>query len=416
MQKTWWILLLALVVVGCASSPLLEGIKIYRREWYEKHDPEVLMKWRELAEKEVTQRPQSAMGWFYFGEAYINLGEQKSNVDTMIKGAKLVNKAFQTDSIKVLKHLRQHGEAYWSIFRRFTNQMIEREDYRMAKAFLHIAFKIIPDRAENYTMQGLIALEDGDTSQAVLSYQKAIELNPQDPYPYGYLGRIYSLRGETDSAFRYYAITDSLMEARVDSMVTMIVPDRPLEETRDPVVKASILVEEKRDEEAKKLLKPFGIENLKARKKLLKRLTDIRYDLANLIFQMGVDEFKQKNYQEALTRFEKVVKIQPKHQGAWFQGGICKYQLKDYSGAEANFRYLTILRDDDFRYWFYLGASIAQQERYRDAIEPFERAAELNPKNPDTYRNLALIYSKIGEKKKAVEYYKKAQEVEKGGK
>ena len=418
MQKVWLISVLMLVIIGCASSPTIEAIKIYRVQWYETRDVKILNKWKTLAEKETRERPDNFIGWFYLGEAYVNVGEQISNIDTMMKGTNLVKKAFGMDSIKVLKQLKQKAgqEAYWTLFKDAADRLIDKKDYKGAKDFLHIAFLILPDQPENFLLQGEVSLGIGDTSEAIRSYKKAIELDPKNPDSYGSLGSIFNQKGMRDSATYYFRICDSLTGPILDNVIKMIAPDRDLKEIRDPVIEASILIEKKMEEEAKKVLAPLGIKDLEPKKRLLNRLTNLRYDIGTTVFEMGLNEYQSENYQTAIKKFQQVLKFLPDHNGARFNLGLIYYQLKKYPEAEKEFSILSKRKLKDYRIWFYLGASIAQQERFHDAIDPFEKALEINPENPDIYRNLALVYSKTGEKNKAYEYFKKAQTLEKGGK
>ena len=55
-----------------------------------------------------------------------------------------------------------------------------------------------------------------------------------------------------------------------------------------------------------------------------------------------------------------------------------------------------------------LGNFLREKEEYKEAIKNFEKSIKLNPKNPQTYNNLGVVFIILGQKKLATTYFKKA--------
>ncbi|MCC6677960.1 MAG: tetratricopeptide repeat protein [Phycisphaerales bacterium] len=60
--------------------------------------------------------------------------------------------------------------------------------------------------------------------------------------------------------------------------------------------------------------------------------------------------------------------------------------------------------------WNNLGALLMARQNYRDAMQAFERAADLLPKDPRPYENLALCWYEMGYDDNALSYYRKSLE------
>jgi tetratricopeptide (TPR) repeat protein len=61
---------------------------------------------------------------------------------------------------------------------------------------------------------------------------------------------------------------------------------------------------------------------------------------------------------------------------------------------------------------FKMGYTLAQQERYEEAVEYFLESIEVDDENPFAYKELSLSYEKLGELEKAKEFYNKAKAID----
>ena len=74
----------------------------------------------------------------------------------------------------------------------------------------------------------------------------------------------------------------------------------------------------------------------------------------------------------------------------------------DWTGAEATWRKLTLSAPSDFRYWTSLGACLAHQNRFSEAIADYRKAISLRPKDAQTNLNLGLALFKTGRLAEAI--------------
>jgi tetratricopeptide (TPR) repeat protein len=74
----------------------------------------------------------------------------------------------------------------------------------------------------------------------------------------------------------------------------------------------------------------------------------------------------------------------------------------DWAGAEAAWRGLVRTSPKDYRYWTSLGACLAHQNRFAEAIEDYKKALAISPHDGQTNFNLGLAYFKLGNLERAI--------------
>jgi tetratricopeptide (TPR) repeat protein len=81
----------------------------------------------------------------------------------------------------------------------------------------------------------------------------------------------------------------------------------------------------------------------------------------------------------------------------------------DWTGAETVWRALVKNAPKDHRYWTSLGACLAHQDRFGEAVEDYKKALTISPRDGQTNFNLGLAYFKLGNLEKAITPLKAAE-------
>jgi tetratricopeptide (TPR) repeat protein len=81
---------------------------------------------------------------------------------------------------------------------------------------------------------------------------------------------------------------------------------------------------------------------------------------------------------------------------------VAQQQHGEWSDAEKTWRALTKASPGDYRYWTSLGACLAHEEHFDDAIAAYKKSLAINSKAPETQLNLGLAYFKLGQFEKAI--------------
>ncbi len=79
----------------------------------------------------------------------------------------------------------------------------------------------------------------------------------------------------------------------------------------------------------------------------------------------------------------------------------------DFDRALAIYSEAKINQPQNAEILFKMGYTMAQTERYEEALDYFQNSLEHDDENPFTYLEISKIYKKLGDDEKAQSYYKK---------
>jgi len=126
---------------------------------------------------------------------------------------------------------------------------------------------------------------------------------------------------------------------------------------------------------------------------------------AEELYATGIINLWARDYEEALSYFEEVVKKNPRNADAYFYIGVCNGKLGRYTEAAEAFK--QAIRDYAEAH-NYLGVAYAELGRYKEAVEAFKQAIHIEPDDANAHYNLGVTYVELGYHKRAVEAFKQA--------
>ncbi len=114
---------------------------------------------------------------------------------------------------------------------------------------------------------------------------------------------------------------------------------------------------------------------------------------------------RKNNYDETIELGEKLldskVSINDRYH-IYFMLSNAFNSLKNYSKAKDYINKAIDIRDSDYKAWTNLGLILSKQNAQKDAIKAFQKARELNPRDPNPIANEALSYFELNEFKKSL--------------
>jgi serine/threonine protein kinase/tetratricopeptide (TPR) repeat protein len=116
--------------------------------------------------------------------------------------------------------------------------------------------------------------------------------------------------------------------------------------------------------------------------------------------------------QGAMTRFHKVIKLDPQNVDAYSQLGLVFLKLEDYPNAMEAYQKIVELEPQNVNAYSQLGRVSLKLEDYPNAMGAYQKIAELEPQNVDAYSQLGLVFLKLEDYPKAMEAYQKTLELE----
>lgn len=123
------------------------------------------------------------------------------------------------------------------------------------------------------------------------------------------------------------------------------------------------------------------------------------------LLESGFDLMKDQRYHEALGVIRRVLDSDPSNWNAWYLAGQCCRFLGDLDGAIRHLSRAVALNVDSPPVFLALGIAFQMQGKWKESIDAFHRAIEIDPDYVLAYNSLALTQRKSGEYEKALHNY-----------
>ena len=356
MKKYLLPVIAVIFLASCATSPHKSSVKIYIQQNNFKKAVKEGQLW-------VKDEPQNPEAYLWLARAYIGIKDYE-------KAAENLEKVFKLDTQK--KYVSKFSQTEYLTFFNAGIKAYKEGKYDKAIEYLNYAIKINPKDPKAYLSLSSIYQKAGKSDKARESLKKVLELDPNNKQALYYLGLMEEVSGNTEEA-----------------------------------------------------------------KKHLEKLVSLDTTYARAYFELGVIYFKENNYEKAYENFIKAAKLDTTNANAWLNAGVSALNLKKYQKAIYAFNKYISYKPNDKTAWISLGEAYFEEavkdtnnineEYLKKAIDAFNEAKTLDPNNPDIYFFLGNTYKILGEidkdpaqrkiyKEKAIEMFKKEQELRKGGK
>lgn len=123
-----------------------------------------------------------------------------------------------------------------------------------------------------------------------------------------------------------------------------------------------------------------------------------------LLYCLEVSERLEKN----LAFFQRFTDDDPYSAVAWYNLGQAYYRLGDFDKAAAAFDYALLIDGKFYEAHGYLASTYVSQEKYREAIEEFNRSHPEGQPTPEALCNIGECHEKLREWDLARRFYQKA--------
>lgn len=136
---------------------------------------------------------------------------------------------------------------------------------------------------------------------------------------------------------------------------------------------------------------------------------------ARISFEMGYAYEKLKNYNDAIGYFNKTLDLNADYDLAYKERGTCYYRQKEYSKALQDFYSYAGLESNitDVNYYYRRGYCENESEMYNEAVVSLKKCVEIDSKYPDGYAELGYAYYKLKMNYEALGNYRTASSLDK---
>jgi tetratricopeptide (TPR) repeat protein len=271
---------------------------------------------------------------------------------------------------------------------------------------------IAPGDLENQLFLGTFYLMAGYPEKARIAWEKAVQLDPMNETATVYLAAYYTdrdpgkavefwerfLKEKPDSGGGYYQL--GIVQEKLGRMEKAKQSYEKAVEIGNGGMEAHLAL-------AQMYEKQNDMDN--AIKEYKQYIEDVPDNLTVLLYLGGL-YYRIKNYDAALKIFEDSIAISPKDTNIYYWIGLIAEEKKDWGLAV---KYFELLRKDEETTGVLIRLSYyySNLKDYASARKCLERAAVIDPANPNVYFLLGLSYFDLKKYGKAEKNFKKAIEL-----
>lgn len=247
------------------------------------------------------------------------------------------------------------------------------------------AYELEPDNLDVIINLANANDELGNYDLAIEGYNKALELDNKNALVYNNRGFSYFHKGEYENALNDYnkalSLSPKLAIAKYNK-------DELIEILQD-------------DEKYSEIIKKSNEKHI-----------DYKY-----YFNLGIQEANRGNTNEAMTAYNRAIKMKPDFAPAYMFIGILEFQKENYAKAyEYYSKALKIdanLIDAYFnRAQIVFATKTEDKTELNSALKDLQKATELDDKFIDAYYSMAVVYKNLGDYKEAIKALDKILEID----
>ncbi|MDR2774199.1 MAG: tetratricopeptide repeat protein [Tannerella sp.] len=304
---------------------------------------------------------------YYLAESYSRMGEIGKAIDTYnaLENGIGMHEALSMEKFHLYMNIEQPDSAF-------------NELHKLAGKF--------PTEARYPVMIGDLYLQRNDTVKALQYYNRAHKTDPESPYLPVSMANYYEKTGQKDVARQQ--INEALINERLDVNTKM-----------------NIL--------ARYIVRQHGIQDPDNANALFLTLMEQHPDESKLKLAYGEFLVSQNKFDEARFQYQLVSESDPENIIAWQQLLQLSFRMED---TDEMIRICNKCREifpEAMEFRLYLGVAYFQQQKYQLAIETYQDAIPLIPKEntaltSEFYGQIGDTYFRINDLNKAFEAYEEA--------
>lgn len=301
-------------------------------------------------EELVKRYPDKSELNYYLADALTQEGEIGAAIDAynVLESTMGMNETLSLQKFKLYQTLKQPDKAFEEI-EKLANKYPMNARYRLLMGDLH--------------------LENEETEKALACYQKAHEIDLDDPRYIVSMANYYDQTGDKEAAEQ--EIRDALVNEKLDVETKVGILSRYVQRLQQT---------------------QQGIENANS---LFQTLLDQHPEDTELKLMYGSLLMAQQKEEEAKFQFQLVTEMEPSNEGAWQQ--LLNISLKGEDIPEV-IRICTRCKElfpEAPEYYFYLGIGYYMQEKYQESLDTYYAGLKIIPEGNGVVKS--NFYGQIGD-------------------
>ena len=250
------------------------------------------------------------------------------------------------------------------------------------------------DNAEAHNNLGVVLFQKGDVDEAIVQYQKALEIHPGYADAHNNFGNALFQQGKVEDAMAEYQkalqINPNLAKAYYNRGAALFQQDK-VDEAIVQYRKAVQINHE--DSEANNNLGNALLHQGKADEAIayFQKALQIQPDFTEARYNLGTALLQQGNAGEAVAQYQKVLQLKPDYAEAHNNLGNALFEEGNVDGAIGQYQEALQLKPDYAEACYNLGNVFGQKGNLDEATVYYQKALQIHPNYVQALNNLAWI-------------------------
>ncbi|MBN2031192.1 tetratricopeptide repeat protein [bacterium] len=324
-----------LLLTSC-SQTTVSSAKIYMNQF--EYDQAI-----EQCELAIEQKPDNPEAYFIMGRAYGFKKMYREMNDAFIKSLELSNK-YASD-------IREDRQKHWTDLQNAGVTSLKQNRISDAIEEFSMAIELVPEETVPYKNLALAYIQNRNDSLATQTYEKILEIDPEDLESKGILGALYYRNRDYNNAI-----------AHLEQVVN----------NADP--------------------------------------TSSAYSQAVFNLALAYDMTEQSD--KALETYKNALEVNPDEQNLLFNMGRLYIVQQDYENAIVYLKRVLEQNPDDLEANRTIGSCYNLLNKFEEAIPYLEKAVELDPNDANAWNQMGIAYIRTGQGEKGQAAFDKVLELQ----
>ena len=271
------------------------------------------------------------------------------------------------------------------------------------------------ETADDLSRHGVQLSQMGKSGQAIRYFNRAIELEPDDPSHHYFRGQANRNLKKYKDALKDFSKAIELEPGNPNHHYFRGLVNHDLEKYEDALKDFNKAIELEPGNSSHHYFRGLVNHDLEKYEDALKdfsKAIELEPDDPSHHFLRGLVNHKLGKNQDALKDFSKAIELKSDYSYNHHFRGIANRDLEKYEDALKDFSKAIELEPDDPNYHHFRGLVNRDLEKYEDALEDATKAVELEPDNPSHHHFRGLVNRDLEKYKDALEDATKAVELE----
>ncbi|WP_462317267.1 tetratricopeptide repeat protein [Marinilabilia sp.] len=255
---------------------------------------------------------------------------------------------------------------------------LDKLQYNKAERIIGIGVKQHPDASTLQVKQAIIFIEKGRLAKASALLENLLLIEKSNPEVYLNLGYVYLRDGQNERAKKIFE--EGLKFA--------------FNEEQEVLLDVVLYLNQFKEYSA-------TIDILGIRYEQIKENENLLFEMAYALDKVGEDQMAFNVYQDVLD-------INPFSDNAWYNTGICYVKLGNLDKANEAFDFCLALDPDHTQALFNKGNSLAQQNKYREALDSYLECVSYDLQQSKCLHYIADCWNQLGNSTDAIKFYELA--------